>query len=99
MLSSNYMIEMPSGKRIRVHVSEKTLLLIMEEVRKNKSAMLALQEGMRRHKEAMARGDISSPPAPDEYSIIYNIMNKHDPRYAGTLGSEIIVYLQDRLMN
>ena len=98
MISSIPMTEMPSGKIIQIHVDDETLFKIAEEVSKNEQAMAALKEGKRRDKEAKARGDISSPEPPDDYLIIYQIMNKFDERYAGTVGHRIINFLEAELM-
>ncbi|MES0868200.1 hypothetical protein [Pseudovibrio sp. SCP19] len=98
LLTSNFMIEMPSGKRVQIKIDRDTLLQIAEEVRGSETAIEALREGKRRHQEAHARGDISSPEPPAEYAVIYKIMNNYDVRYAGALGSEIIEYLQETLL-
>ena len=98
MLSSMPMTEMPASKAIQIHIDDDTLSMIANEISQNEQAVSALKEGKRRVKEALKRGVISSPTPPDEYLIIYQIMNKFDDRYAGALGSEIIKFLQDELL-
>ncbi len=92
------MTEMPSGKTIQIHIDDETLTRIAEEVSKNEKAMNALREGYRRVREALARGDISSPEPPDDYRIIYLIMNDFDGRYAGSMGPQVIRFLQEALL-
>ncbi len=99
MLSSLPMTEMPSGKTIQVHVDDNTLAAIKEQVQKNPDAMAALEDGYIQVQKALERGDISSPEPPDSYTIIFEIMNQFDSRYAGTLGPRIIKFLQEQLLS
>ena len=92
------MTEMPSGKSTQIHIDDETLSKIVKEVSQNERAMSALKEGQSRVKEALDKGEVSSPTPPDEYLIIYQIMNKFDDRYAGVLGPQVIKFLQAELL-
>ena len=92
------MIETKSGKKIIVEVDDATLAKICHDVSRNTVAMDALRQGYRDIVAALERGDISSPEPPRDYIVIYKIMNSYDERYAGTLGSQVIVHLMHELL-
>ncbi len=98
MLRSMPMFDPETSNKIVIKADDETLEKICNEVSRNSLAMSALRKG---HQEILAsrlRGDISSPTPPAEYHVLYRIMNKHDQRFAGTLGSQIIRHLEQKLI-
>jgi len=99
MLKSFPMVQMPSGKTVEIQIDQKTLSEISNEVKENPRAMAALKKGLEISKQAHAEGKLASPTPPDDYIIIYRIMNKYDESFAGALASQVIEYLRRELLS
>ncbi|OBY28536.1 hypothetical protein [Leisingera sp. JC1] len=98
MLRTMPMFDPETRKQVVIEADDETLEKICNEVSQSSLAMSALYKG---HQEIVAsrlKGDISSPTPPAEYLLLYQIMNKHDQRFAGTLGSQIIRHLEQKLI-
>ena len=98
MLSSIPMREPTTGKVVQIHVDCDTLARIVKMVSQDDDAMHALRLGKQIIDQAKKNGRMSSTRPPEEYKILYHIMNEFDGRYAGALGPKIIRHLEKVLL-
>ena len=98
MLKSVTLFDPRTESTYVIQVSEEVLGKICDDVRSDPIAMDALRIGNENNQKAIRRGDISSPKARPEYRVLYEIMNKYDARFAGVMGSRIINYTMDKLI-
>lgn len=93
-----YHLDPHTDSRYTIFIYDVELQEISAAVEGDTDAMVALKEGWELNKAAIRRGDFSSPPPPSAYAKLYEIMDRCDPNFKGTLGGQIIRYLERTLL-
>lgn len=89
--------ELPEGERKSIEVSDETLNAILSDVLVDQRALEALKLGAIQANAALTAGATSSPEPPEDYKVLYEIMNRYDGRLAGVMGPEIIYRLKKQV--